>query len=76
MPPTHLRKLMDIIVIEPHTDCTCKICGEHGTLVKNIGEYCYDCLRKYKIEYPEYIKYEQYYMFMKQTLENKYDEKN
>jgi hypothetical protein len=62
---------MNILVIEPHIDCQCKICGKYG-LVKNIGEYCYECLRKYKIEYPEYIESEQHYMYMKQTLEKEY----
>ena len=64
---------MDIKAIEPHVDCMCKVCGEYGTLEKNIGKYCYDCLRRYKIEYPEYIQSEQYYMYMKQTLENIFD---
>ena len=53
---------MNIVAIEPHKGCKCKICGEFGTLKKNIGEYCYECLRKYKIEYPEYIKSEQHYI--------------
>jgi hypothetical protein len=64
---------MDIIAKEPHKDCECKICGEWGTLEKNIGEYCYQCLRKYKFEYPEYIDPEQYYLFMKQTLAKEFD---
>jgi hypothetical protein len=64
---------MDIKSIEPFVDCECKICGEHGVIKKNIGEYCYDCLRKYKFDYPEYIDPEQYYLFMKATLEKEFD---
>jgi hypothetical protein len=63
---------MDIVAVEPHADCKCKICGEFGTLKKNIGEYCYMCLREYKIWYPEYIKPEQHYMYMKLALEKRY----
>lgn len=64
---------MKIVAIEPYIEIKCNICGESGTLEKNIGKYCYDCLRKYKINYPEYIKSEQYYMYMKGTLEKVFD---
>jgi hypothetical protein len=67
---------MHITAIEPHEECMCKICSEGGTLIKNIGEYCYECLRKYKICFPEYIKTEQHYMFMKGTLEKEFDKVN
>ena len=64
---------MDITAREPHVEVECKICGEFGTLEKNIGNYCYNCLRRYKFDYPEYITEEQYYMFMKATLEKEFD---
>ncbi len=67
---------MEITTIEPYVEINCKICGEFGTLKKNIGDYCYDCLRKYKIDYPEYIKFEQHYMYMKATLEKIFDKTN
>lgn len=64
---------MQIKVTEPKINCRCKICGEQGTLKKNIGEYCYNCLRKYNIKYPEYIPVEQYYIYLKATLEKVFD---
>jgi hypothetical protein len=64
---------MKIKAVEPYEEVECKICGEFGTLKKNIGNYCYDCLKRYKIEYPEYIDPEQYYMFMKIELEKTFD---
>jgi hypothetical protein len=67
---------MNITAIEPHQEVKCKICGEYGTLRKNIGDYCYECLRKYKVIYPEYIKPEQHYLFMKGTLEKEFDKVN
>ena len=48
-------KQMHVTAIEPHVEVMCKICFEYGTLKKNIGDYCYMCLRNYKIKYPEYI---------------------
>lgn len=67
---------MNILTTEPYKYCECKICGIYGTLEKNIGNYCYNCLKSYKIVYPEYIKLEQHYMYLKQTLENKFDNQN
>ncbi len=67
---------MKIKVIEPYVECRCKSCFNYGTLKKNIGEYCYGCLRKYVIEYPEYIPKEQHYMFLKAKLEKKFDKKD
>ncbi len=64
---------MNIEFITPRKKCDCKICGHGGVFVKNIGEYCYVCLRKYKVDYPEYITSEQYYMFMKEVLKKEFD---
>jgi hypothetical protein len=67
---------MKIEAICPHTHVDCKICKIGGTLKKNIGDYCYYCLRKYKIEYPEYISSDQHYMYLKATLEKRFDKIN
>jgi hypothetical protein len=67
---------MKIETIHPRIIVVCKICKVDGTLKKNIGDYCFDCLRKYKIKYPEYINPIQQYMYMKAILEKRFDKIN
>ena len=67
---------MQIKVTSEFATCRCKICFEYGTLKKNIGEYCWDCLRKHNIEYPEYIPEVQHYLYLKAKLEKTFDKKD
>ena len=65
--------ITSIIPTKSNETCMCKICGSYDIPKKNIGNYCYKCLRKYRFEYPEYLDPKQYCMYMKLKLEKEFD---